>query len=321
LTAAYGKPEMSWLDYAYLLDLHPLELWCAGELSRNPGAVWDDLDSESREVRDECQRWLFDERHRGAQDQRLRIRIERDVFAEMFKDWRRLGFPFSHLVPSYATAIGSSADRPEALADLMGVIVNDGVRKHIGLIQSLRFGPGTPYETAFEIAPARGERVMSESVARALRTTMIGVVERGTARRIDGAFAVNGADTLVVGGKTGSGDNRIQAVARNGERTSSRATNRTATFVFYVGDRFYGVVTALAFGPSADQYGFTSALPVEVLRRFAPEITSLYSPDAKLARSRTDSAVGPDGETLGGPPSRTEPASDVSHEPGGPSGL
>ena len=292
LVAAYGKPELTWLDYAYLLDLHPLEVWCGGALERDPQAPWEELAANSGEVRRQCQSWLFAEKHRGAQDLRLRIRIERDAFAEMLKDWRRLGFPFASLVPSYATAIGSSADRPEALADLMGVIVNGGLRKHVGLIQSLRFGPGTPYETAFEIQPPSDDRVMSEAVARALRTTMIGVVERGTARRIDGAFAVNGADTLVVGGKTGSGDNRIQAVDRNGQRTSSRATNRTATFVFYVGDRFYGVVTALVFGRSADHYGFTSALPVEVLRRFAPQISSLYAPEAKPAGTQTAEAAG-----------------------------
>ena len=33
----------------------------------------------------------------------------------------------AHLVPSYGTAIGSSGDRPDALADLMGIILNDGV--------------------------------------------------------------------------------------------------------------------------------------------------------------------------------------------------
>jgi membrane peptidoglycan carboxypeptidase len=313
LTESYGKPELTWLDYAYLLDLHPLELWCGGALEQHPDAGWDELASASRDVRDQCQQWLFAEKHRGAQDLRLRIRIERDAFAEMWKDWHRLGFPFSSLVPSYATAIGSSADRPEALADLMGIIVNGGVRKHAGLIESLRFGRGTPYETAFEIKPAEGDRVMSEAVSRALRNTMVGVVERGTARRIDGAFAVNGADTLVVGGKTGSGDNRINAVARNGERTSSRATNRTATFVFYVGDRFYGVVTALVFGPRADRYVFTSALPVEVLRRFAPQISSLYSTGGKPAGTETASTTrrSPD----------TQNASSELHGTGRASGL
>lgn len=289
LTSAYAKPDLSWLDYAYLLNLHPLELWCAGALDKDSLATWDNLVSGSAQVRAECQSWLFEQKHRGAQALRLRIRIERDAFAAMTPDWRRLGFPFAHLVPSYATAIGSSADRPEALADLMGIIVNGGVRKRVGLVQSLRFGPGTPYETAFEIGAPAGQRVMSEPVARALRTTMIGVVERGTARRLDNAFAQAGVDTLVVGGKTGSGDNRIQAVDRWGDRTSSRATNRTATFVFYIGDRFYGVVTALVLGPRADRYEFTSALPVEVLRRMAPDIMPLFAP-AKAAPNQTAAA-------------------------------
>ena len=37
-----------------------------------------------------------------------------------------LGYPFGALVPSYATAIGVSGDRPAALAELMGIIVNGG---------------------------------------------------------------------------------------------------------------------------------------------------------------------------------------------------
>src|SRR5262249_13954759 len=130
------------------------------------------------------------------------------------------------------------------------------------------------------------------------------------------------ADTLVVGGKTGSGDNRIQAVARNGERTSSRATNRTATFVFYVGDRFYGVVTALVFGPSAEHYSFTSALPVEVLRRFAPQISSLYASGEKPPGSRTASASRPPDVTSGGSSSlRLDATSESPHGARGASRL
>jgi membrane peptidoglycan carboxypeptidase len=52
--------------------------------------------------------------------------LEQDAFARMAPSWRRLGFPFAQLVPSYATAIGSSADRPAALAELMGTIMNNG---------------------------------------------------------------------------------------------------------------------------------------------------------------------------------------------------
>jgi hypothetical protein len=57
--------------------------------------------------------------------------------------------------------------------------------------------------------------------------------------------------------------------------------------------RFYGVVTALVLGPRADRYVFTSALPVEVLRHFAPQISSLYSAGAKPAGTETASAQRP----------------------------
>src|SRR5207245_1297947 len=160
LTAAYGDSALTWLDYSFLLHTHPLELWCGAELARDPAASFSDLVERSREVRTECQAWLFDPRHRRAQDERLRIGIERDAFAQMTADWRRLGFPFERLVPSFATAIGSSADRPEALAQLMGIIVGDGMRRPARFIQGLRFGPGTPYESVFEPAEAAEPRLM-----------------------------------------------------------------------------------------------------------------------------------------------------------------
>src|SRR3546814_18184608 len=61
--------------------------------------------------------------------------------------WQRLGYPFERLVPSYATSIGSSGDRPAALAELMGIIANDGMRLPTSRFERLRFAEGTPYET------------------------------------------------------------------------------------------------------------------------------------------------------------------------------
>src|SRR5262249_62103823 len=115
---------------------------------------------------------LLQARQKHPQDLRVRIQMEQDAFAHMTPTWRRLGFPFEQLVPSYATAIGSSADRPAALAELMGIIANDGVRRPTTSIQSLRFAADTPYHTVF--APktnAETDRVMSVAGARAPRKT------------------------------------------------------------------------------------------------------------------------------------------------------
>ncbi len=225
--------------------------------------------------------WILKSRQRKAQDRRLRIRIEQDAFAEMTRDWRRLGFPFPRLVPSLATAIGSSCDRPEALAELVGVIVNDGVRRPTLRLRRLRFAAGTPYHTVIEAPWSGGERTMEPAVARALRALLAEVVERGTARRVAGVLRDPEGRPLVVGGKTGSGDNRFEKVSRSGRVLRSLVRNRTATFVFYVGDRYFGVITALVPGAAAGDYRFTSALPVTVLRMLAPAFGPRLEPEGE----------------------------------------
>jgi len=82
----------------------------------------------------------------------------------------------------------------------------------------------------------------------------------------------------VVGGKTGSGDNRFETFDRRGAVLSSRATNRTAAVVFYIGDRYFGVISAFVDGPEAARYRFTSALPAALLRILAPAISARLEP-------------------------------------------
>ena len=98
-------------------------------------------------ARQESYAWLFKTRHKSAQDRRIRILLEEDAFVRIHQAWRRLGYPFESLVPSYATAIGSSADRPEALAELIGIILNDGVWQPSVRVERLHFAADTPYET------------------------------------------------------------------------------------------------------------------------------------------------------------------------------
>jgi membrane peptidoglycan carboxypeptidase len=217
--------------------------------------------------------WLFRTRNRSAQDNRLRARIERDAFARMTPYWRALGFPFPRLVPSYATAIGSSSDQPSALADLMGVLLNDGVRRPPTLIQQVSFGDGTPYQTTLD-APASGSGslIIAPEVAMATRGVLGQVVQRGTAARLRGAFVDSTGAPIWLGGKTGTGDNRFETYGAGRRVLSSRAVSRTAAFAFLLGDRYYGVITASVLGPQADRYTFTSVLPVETLRLLAPTL-------------------------------------------------
>lgn len=271
LARAYGNPSLNLADYGYLLGVPGLEIWCAGELVHTPGISIDELMASAGEAKRVTSAWLFQTRNRKAQDLRLRIRIEREAFVRMTPYWQRLGFPFEHLVPSYATAIGSSSDRPAALADLMGIIVNDGSRRPSVLIERLRFAEGTPYHTVFEAESGAAEGVMNPAVAWVLRGALADVIEEGTGRRFKGALHWPDGTAVTMGGKTGSGDNRYETFTPSGQLRSSRVVNRTATFAFYIGDRYFGVITAAVDGPAAQNYRFTSALPIAVLKLLAPQ--------------------------------------------------
>jgi hypothetical protein len=274
LARAYGNPRLTIADYGYLLDLHPLEIWCAGELLRAPRLSFEELTARADAATDVSSAWLFRTRNRRAQDLRVKRRIERDAFVHMTPYWRRMGFPFERLVPSLTTALGTSSDRPTALAELMGIIVNDGWRRPSVLIDELRFADSTPYHSVFHARPQRGERVMHPAVAQALRSVLAEVVEYGTARRVKAAIIGPDGTPTPVGGKTGtdSGDSRHEADAGGRQFAASGALERTASFAFYVGDRYYGVITASVEGSEAAGYRFTSELPLAVLRLLSPLI-------------------------------------------------
>jgi membrane peptidoglycan carboxypeptidase len=217
--------------------------------------------------------WLLNTHNREAQDLRLRFRIERDAFERMTPYWRRLGFPFETLVPSYATAIGSSADRPMALAELMGIILNDGRRRLTVDMRRLSFARGTPYQTVLEPPANSDDQVMRAPIARLLRNVLAEVVESGTARRLNYVFRDADGSTIPLGGKTGSGDNRLETFARHGRLLSAHPLSRTAGFVFYLGDRWFGVITASVSGPQSADYAFTSSLPLAALKLLAPTLS------------------------------------------------
>lgn len=224
-------------------------------------------------------RWLLATTNRDAQDRRLETRIEQDAFERMTPYWRRLGFPFEKLVPSYATAIGSSADRPAALAELMGIIVNDGRLRPTYDISRLTFARGTPYETVFEPGASPGVRVIRPEIAHLVRGVLAQVVQSGTAYQLKGAFHDADGALIAVGGKTGSGDNRYETFARDGRLLSAHPVSRTGVFVFYLGRRWFGVITAAVAGPQSGHYTFTSSLPLAGLKLLAPAFSAAVHRD------------------------------------------
>ncbi len=272
---SYSRESFSLNDRGYIAKVHPLELWLAAYLSRAPGSSFAEAVAAGAQARQDAYSWLFRAKMRRAQNQRIRILLEEEAFERLAVTWQRLGYPFDWLVPSYATSIGSSGDRPAALAELMGIILNDGLRLPTGRFERLRFAEGTPFETVMRLQVPAGERVLRSEVAATLRQALIETVEQGTGRRVSGAFTDAEGNRLVAGGKTGTGDHRYERFGRNGELISSRVVNRTATFVFFLGDRFFGVISAHVAGPDAAAYGFTSALPTQLLKSLGPQLQPL----------------------------------------------
>src|SRR3546814_8625067 len=65
----------------------------------------------SADVRQESYGWLFKSSRISAQNRRIRTLLEQEAFVPIHAQWKRMGYPFDRLVPSYATAIGTSGDR------------------------------------------------------------------------------------------------------------------------------------------------------------------------------------------------------------------
>lgn len=281
----YGPGKFSLPDQGYIAKVHPLELWLLSFLNQNPNAKFADVVAASAEQRQQVYRWLFKTTNRSARDSRIRIMLEVEAFLDIHQRWAKLGYAFDHLVPSLGTALGSSGDRPAALAELMGIIQNDGIKLPTIRIDSLHFAANTPYETRLQYNANVGERVMRPEVARALKKALADVAELGTARRLNGSFVQADGSPLKIGGKTGTGDNRIATQVVRGRVMASTVNNRTATFVFFLGDNYFGTLTAFVPGKGADDFSFTSALPLQVLKGMAPLIKPYVAKNTPMCQA------------------------------------
>ncbi|RIZ70409.1 MAG: carboxypeptidase [Methylococcales bacterium] len=273
----YSVKKFDLQDQGYITKIHPLELWLVGYLAQHPHATKKEVIEASTESRQNVYRWLFNNHRANAQQQRIMTLLEEEAFNEIHAAWKRVGYPFEELTPSYATSIGASGDRPAALAELMGIVVNDGVKLPVVRFQSFHYAVGTPYETLLNKAPDEGERIFAPEIAKVSRGALIGVVTGGTASRLNGSYTDANNNLLAVGGKTGTGDHRKQIWGAGGVLLDSKFISRAATFTFFVGDRFFGVITAYVEGDNSGLYHFTSALPVQIVKYLKPILSPLIN--------------------------------------------
>jgi membrane peptidoglycan carboxypeptidase len=154
----------------------------------------------------------------------------------------------------------------------VGILVNDGVRRPTVRFTEVDFAQGTPYEAILRPVPEEGDYVLSHAVAAIARSALLDVVASGTGRGIWGVVRTTRGAPVLVGSKTGTGDNEYKTFGPDGRVLGAGVVNRTAAFAFFFGDRFFGVLTAYVPGPRAGDYAFTSALAVRALRLIVPDL-------------------------------------------------
>jgi hypothetical protein len=157
----------------------------------------------------------------------------------------------------------------------MGIIANGGVRQPVVRLESLVFAAATPWETHLVRAPLPGERVLPEAVTTTVRRALLDVVATGTAGRLRNALTGSDGKPVEIGGKTGTGDQRFDTWGPGGRLIASRVVNRSATFAFVLGERWFGTVMIYAQAPYAANYKFTSALPAQLLKSLLPALKPL----------------------------------------------
>ncbi|HVE21024.1 MAG TPA: transglycosylase domain-containing protein [Acidocella sp.] len=270
----FAGNKFSLNDEAYVAGLHPLRIWLTAYLQTHPNAGWNEIAAASPQAIDQSYTWLFRRGKTFQQNVRIQTIIEQDAFARIWQDWRRQGYPFDHLVPSLGTTLGASGDRPDALATLMGIILNGGVRQPTVDFDRLNFADGTPYQTDFTSKPDP-KPVLDPAVADIERQALMGVVQNGTAKLLAGSYHLADGKPMQIGGKTGSGDNRFHIYGPGGALRGERVVDRTATFVFFLGNQYFGTVTAYVPGPHAAGFSFTSAMAAQLLKALQPQLDPL----------------------------------------------
>ena len=271
------------MDRGYIARVHPLELWLLDYLRAHPGASLADTLRASADERQEVYRLALQDlaAQRAGQAHRASCSSS-SAFLEIQRGWERLGYPFASLTPSLASAVGASGDRPAALAELMGILVNDGVRYPTVMVDQIELAQGTPYETRLSHAGAAGQQVLAPEIAAVARGALADVVAQGTARglldflRRDGkaatSWAARRARAITASRpmpRAAASSSRASSTAR--PPSSSRSTTASSA-----------TVTAYVPGREAARYQFTSALPVRLFGLLLPALAPVL--DAPVGR-------------------------------------
>ena len=231
--------------------------------------------AESEPVRREAYGWLLRSRRRGAQNLRIRILLEQDAFARIHADWQppRLSVRVARAFARDRDRLLRRPARRAGRAARHRAERRTPARHH--RVEELRFAEDTPFATVLRPRSFQPERVLSSEVARAVRAALLDVVESGSAVRARGAFALPDGTPLAVGGKTGTGDNRIETLRTRACRLErSKVTSRSATFAFLIGDRHFGVITAYVEGAGRRRvrlHQLAAGAGAEAARAFARE--------------------------------------------------
>ncbi|MFN3827676.1 MAG: transglycosylase domain-containing protein [Micavibrio sp.] len=293
----YAPGKFNLNDLAYITKIHPLSIWLAQQKVQGQDLSWQEAyqkstakDASGQSVMSEVYSWLMKPHKIAAQNKRIRITIEEIAFTHLHKMWKKNGFAFDRMVPSLGSALGDSGDTPAALSEFVGIITNDGLRKPSLRFTELTLAPQTDQRTReYSRTPRAATQVIPKEVAQITLEAMQSVVSEGTARRI-GMPTLSDGRPLIIGGKTGTGDNREKSFSRGGGLRTAEVKNRTATFVFEItepvsGKKFFGTVLAYVDGAAAAKHKFTSALPsqieknlLKILQPYLDEVCALPEP-------------------------------------------
>lgn len=283
LYTKYGHDKFDLNDRGYISRVHPLELWMVEYLGKHPDASLKEVLDASKTERQFVYKWLFKTRSTAGQNNRIRTLIEKDAFDRIAKRWQRVGYPFDSITPSYASAIGAAGDRPAALAELAGIILNGGRKEVTYTVRTMEFAADTPYATRMGLDAPAGKQLVAPEIAALVRRSMLDVVEAGTARSVRGSVVLANGTAVPIAGKTGTGDAQFKVWGPGGRLIQSRTVSRSATFVFLLGDRFFGTLTVHVGEPDARKYSFTSALAVRTLRALGPQVAAMLADDPRYA--------------------------------------